>query len=91
MVRKTEDKSACPSVCIIDSQSEKTTAVSGFEIWYDAISDNEDNYENYLRAKFKYDAHKTATNRIKMNTALCKIDQDLFNQTRNRGAHDPVK
>ena len=32
MVRKTEDKSACPSVCIIDSQSEKTTAVSGFEI-----------------------------------------------------------
>ena len=35
-VRQSANKAACPTVCIIDSQSSKTTAVSGFEIGYDA-------------------------------------------------------
>ena len=35
-VRSSSGKKGCPTVCIIDSQSVKTTAVSGFEIGYDA-------------------------------------------------------
>lgn len=35
-VRKSLNKHGCPTVCIVDSQSAKTTSVSGFEIGYDA-------------------------------------------------------
>ena len=35
-VREKSDKNASPTVCIIDSQSVKTTYVGGFAIGYDA-------------------------------------------------------
>jgi len=35
-LRKSMNRNACPTVCVVDSQSAKTTSVNGFEIGYDA-------------------------------------------------------
>lgn len=58
---------------------------------YEKLIKNEQAYENYLKAKFKYDAKKTKGNERAMNKALDKIDKALFNQSRNRAEDENIQ
>ncbi len=58
---------------------------------YDKISQNETCYEDYLKAKYTYEKRRTSANKTKMEGALGKVNQKLFNQTRNRAEDAKVE